>query len=99
MIVAMRTKLIALLIRCHVLPKRLLAALAKESHLRSFGQRMLGHLSVALCTIEPSLAARCPDGDLRVQDVFAGRGRRRMQASGFVHVLTTLQHLAELDGQ
>ena len=73
MIVAVRTVLVALVILGHVLPERLLALLAEERHLRRLCQPVRLALGVALGAVEPLPAARCADGDLGVEDVFAER--------------------------
>ena len=73
-VVAVRAVLIALVIFRHVLPERLLALLAEERHLRRLCQPVRLRLGVALGAVEPLPAARCADGDLGVEDVFAERG-------------------------
>lgn len=70
MIIAMRTVLITLFIRRHILPKRLLTLLADERHLRSLSQRVRLGLCVTLSAVIPLLAAWSANGDLCVQDVF-----------------------------
>ena len=62
--------LVALLIHCHILPKRLLALLAHERHLVRLCQSMCLALSVAFSAVEPLLAAWGTDGDLRIEDMF-----------------------------
>ena len=69
----MWTILIAFLVGRHVLPERLLALLAHESHLEGFGQWMGLRFSVAFRTVVPGFATGCSDGDLRVEDMFAVR--------------------------
>lgn len=71
MVIAMRAVLVALLIVAHIFPKRLFAFLAHERHLRRLAQPMVLCLCVALCAVEPLLAAWRADGDLGVEDVFA----------------------------
>ena len=72
MVVTVQTILIALLISAHVLPEGPSALLAHECHLHRLCQLMRSDcLSMAFCTIEPLATARCPDGDLRVEDVLA----------------------------
>lgn len=73
-VVTIRTILVALLVCRHVLPKRLLAFLAQERHLRRFRELVLLLLSMAFRAVKPLLAARCAHGDLRVQDMFAREG-------------------------
>ena len=67
MVVTMRAVLIALLIRTHILPKRLLALLAHKHHLRRLGQpvRRL-RFCVTFGTVEPLFATWRADGDLCV---------------------------------
>jgi len=74
MIITMRAVLVALLIRRHVLPERLLALLAQESHLRCFRERVSLFLGVTFGAVVPLLAAWGTDGDLCVQDVFTAYG-------------------------
>ena len=67
MVITMRTILIALLIRAHILPKRLFALLTHEHHLRRLGQTVrLLRLGVTFGAVVPLLAAWCADGDLCV---------------------------------
>ncbi len=72
MIVAVRAVLVALVVLGHVLAKRLLALLAEEGHLGRLRERVGLRLGVALGAVIPLLAARGADGDLGVEDVFAG---------------------------
>jgi hypothetical protein len=62
----MRAVLIALLISGHVLAEGLLALLTDEGHVRRPRKRMRLCLRVTFGTVEPLLAARGTDGDLRV---------------------------------
>jgi hypothetical protein len=55
----------------HVLAESLLALLAEEGHLDGLLQGVVGHLVVAVRTIEPLLAAGGADSGLDVQDVLA----------------------------
>lgn len=72
MIVAMRTVLVALIVLGHVLAERLLALLAHEHHLRRLRETVGLRLGVTFGAVEPLLAARRANRDLRVQDMFAG---------------------------
>ena len=72
MVIAVRAELITLLVVGHIFTEGFLALLAHESHFRRLAEAMVLGLGVALGTIEPLLTARCPDGNLRVQDMFAG---------------------------
>ena len=69
----MRAELVTILIICHVFPKRLLALLAQERHLVRLREPVVLCLRVALGAVEPLPAARCADGDLGIEDVFADR--------------------------
>jgi hypothetical protein len=70
MVVTMGTVLIALVIFGHVLPERFLALFADERHIVRFPQRVAFGLCVALCAVEPLLAAGGADRYLSIQDVF-----------------------------
>lgn len=72
-VVAVWAEFIALLVVGHILAERLSAFLAHERHLGRLCQTMILFLGVAFGAIVPLLAAWCSDGDLRVQDVFAGK--------------------------
>ena len=65
-IITMRTVLVALLVNGHVFSEGLLALLTDESHFCRPRKRMRLCLRVTLGAIEPLLAARGADGDLRV---------------------------------
>ena len=65
-VIAMRAVLVALLICGHVLAEGLLALLTDEGHVRGPRKRMRLCLRVTFGTVEPLLAARGTDGDLRV---------------------------------
>ena len=67
----MRTVLVALLVGRHVLPERLAALLAQKRHLHRPLELVVLRLRVAFRAVEPLLAARRADGNLRVEDVFA----------------------------
>jgi len=71
MIVAVRTKLIALLICAHVFPECLPTLLAHKRHLHRLRELVHLRLGVALGAIVPLPAARCTDRDLGVEDVLA----------------------------
>ena len=75
MVVTVWAILVALVIVGHVLAERLLALLAQEGHLRRPLEPVVLRLRMALRAVEPLLAARGADGDLRVQNVFAKRQR------------------------
>lgn len=72
MVIAVRAVLVALVVLGHVLPERLLALLACERHLERLGERVVLGGRVALGAVVPRLAAWRTDGDLRVENVFAG---------------------------
>lgn len=55
----------------HILPEDLFALLAGKYHLIGLFERVIFHFVVAVCTIEPFLAAGCTDGRLDVEDVLA----------------------------
>jgi hypothetical protein len=65
-IITMRTVLVALLVNGHVFSEGLLALFADEGHFRRPRKRMCLCLRVAFGAIEPLLAARGTDGDLRI---------------------------------
>ena len=67
----MRTILVALFVRCHVLAERLFALLAHKRHLGRSCKLVGLRLSMALGTVKPLLATWCADGDLGVQNVLA----------------------------
>lgn len=69
-IVAVRAVLVALLVVGHVLAKRLFALFACKRHLRRLSQLVVLRFCMALCTVEPLLAARRAYRNLCVQDVF-----------------------------
>ena len=71
MIITIGTILVALLVLCHVLPKRLFALFANEMHLRRLCQLVVRHFCVTFWAIEPFLTARRANGDLRVENVLA----------------------------
>ena len=77
MIITMRTILVALLIRAHVLPERPTTLLAHEHHLGCLREPVRLRFGVTLCTVEPLLATWCTNRHLRIQDVFAGGGEGR----------------------
>jgi len=70
-IIAMRAVFVALLIHFHVLAERLFALLTYESHFHGSFERMGRSFSMTLGTIEPHLAARCPNGNLGIQNMLA----------------------------
>jgi hypothetical protein len=70
-VIAMRTILVALFVRRHILAERLLALLAHKRHLRRSGKVVGLRLGMALGTVKPLLATWCADGDLGVQNVLA----------------------------
>ena len=70
-VITMRTVLVALVVLGHVLPESLLALLAHEHHLHRLRQLVRLRFRVTFRAVEPLLAARRADGDLRVQDVLA----------------------------
>ena len=72
MVVAVRTVLVALIVLLHVLAEGFLALLTHEDHLCGLAESVILGLCVALCAVKPLFAAGCADGDLGVQDVFAG---------------------------
>ena len=80
MVVTVRTILVTLFVRRHVLPKRLSTLFAHEHHLSRLREPVRLRLGVALGAVEPLLATRRTNRHLRVQDVFAGETERR--ASG-----------------
>ena len=76
-----------------VLAEGLFALFADKDHLEALQQRVVSRLLVALCAVEPLLAAWRADGDLGVEDVFAavasaavvrGRGRRGEGARAYL---------------
>ncbi len=72
MIIAMWAELVALLVVGHVFAECLFAFLAQEVHLHRLLELVVLRLRVALGAIEPLLATWSADGDLCVQNVFAG---------------------------
>lgn len=70
MVIAMWAIFIALLIRRHILPKRLFTLLAQERHFRRLRQVMTLRFSVAFGAIEPQFAAGCTYRHLCIQYVF-----------------------------
>ena len=72
MIIAVGAVLVAFLVVDHVLTECLLALFAHERHLRRPAEAMVLGLGVALGAVKPLLAARSADGDLGVEDMFAG---------------------------
>ena len=70
-VIAMRTILVALFVRCHILAESLFALLAHKRHLRRSCELVSLRLSMALGTVKPLLATWCADGDLGIQNVLA----------------------------
>lgn len=70
MVITVWAIFVTLVVFCHILPKGLFTLLACERHLCRLGKRVVFSLGMALCTVEPLLATRGTDGDLRVQDMF-----------------------------
>lgn len=56
----------------NVLPETLLALLTRKCHLDTLFESMRFLLSVTFSAVEPFLAARGANGDLCVENVFAG---------------------------
>jgi hypothetical protein len=73
-VVAMRAVLIALVELFHVFAKDFSALFACEDHLGGAFELVVLLLSVAFCAVEPLATAWRADGDLGVEDVFAGDG-------------------------
>lgn len=71
-IIAMWTELVALIVVGHVFAECLFAFLAEEVHLHRLLQLVVLRLRVTFGAVEPLFATWSADGDLRVQDVFAG---------------------------
>lgn len=69
-IITVRTILVALLVRRHVLSERLFAFFTHEGHFGGFCESMCLWFSVAFSTIIPLFAAWCTNGDLSIEDVF-----------------------------
>ena len=92
-VVAVGTVLVALLVIAHVLAERLLALLAEEGHLGRFAEAVVLGLGVALGAVEPLFAAGGADGDLGVENVFAGRvWLAALLDVGFVVVVSCVPH-------
>jgi len=70
-VVAVRAVLVGFLELARVLPEALLTLLARKDHLEALQEDMVLLFLVALDAVEPFPAAWRPDGDLRVEDVFA----------------------------
>ena len=72
MIIAVRTVLVAVLKLLHILSKALFAFFAGKGHLEGLFEVVLLGFGVAFGAVEPLATARGADGDLGVEDVFAG---------------------------
>jgi hypothetical protein len=92
-VVAVRAVLVALVELFHIFAKDLSALFACENHLGRAFELMVLLLSVAFCAVEPLPAAGRADGDLGVEDVFAGDGIS--QAHGITGESWKLPHVTE----
>lgn len=70
MVVTVRTILVTLFVRRHVLPKRLSTLFAHEHHVVGLRKSMRLLFGVAFGAIEPLLAAGCSDRNLGIEDMF-----------------------------
>lgn len=75
MVIAVRTILVALVPLLRVLSKALAALFAREGDLEALQQRVRLGLAVTGAAVEPFLAAGAAQGDLGVENVFAGERR------------------------
>lgn len=66
MVITMWAIFVTLVVFCHILPKHFFAFLACKRHLCRLGDPVFLSLGMALRTVEPQLATRSADGDLRI---------------------------------
>lgn len=78
-VVAMRAVLVALVELFHVFAEDLSALFACEDHLSRAFEIVVLLLGMALCAVEPLPTAGRADGDLGVENMFAGNGISRAQ--------------------
>ena len=71
-VIAVRAVLVTFLVVHHIFPERFLAFLAHEGHFVRLPQPMVLIFSMALGAIEPLLATWSSNGNLSIQDMFAG---------------------------
>lgn len=71
-VIAVRAVLVTFLVVHHVFPERFLAFLAHEGHLVRLPQPMVLAFSMTFGAIEPLLATWSSNGNLSVQNMFAG---------------------------
>ena len=81
MIIAVRAILVGFVVFGHVFTECLRAFLAQEHHFCGLAQPVVLIFSVTFCAVVPLLAARCTNGYLCVQDMFA----RSIRVSQFVN--------------
>ena len=95
-IIAVWTILVALLVVCHVLAKRLFALFACKRHLCCLLQSVVLRFCVALCAVEPLLAAWRAYRHLGVQDMFAEKPSQRFRQTGRAKGVMGTDHIASV---